>query len=340
MGSPSAACAFRWTPSNIRSLAAAKGFLFYSTAGPRFYGRSSSEEPVLQLFDLEKREAEPFVEGASEWALSADGTKILVRTKGGFARYDAKPGAPEMQIVSTSGLMVDRNPSEEWMTIFNEVWRRYRDFFYVKNMHGFDWEAIGDQYRPLVEHVAHRSDLNYVIGEMIAELNVGHAYIAGGDFEIPERPKVGLPGARFELDNEANRYRIARDLARAQRGGQIPFAAHRSRVDVKEGDYVLAIDGEALNGDDNPYRLLQHKTDPVILMVNDKPEEAGAREVTYRPITSEKSLLYLDWVLDNMAKVDRPRLPAGSVICTFPTWAPRASTSSSSGSIRRSARKA
>ena len=99
-------------------------------------------------------------------------------TGGKYARYDVKPDAPEKKL-STSELMVDRNPSEEWHTIFNEVWRRYRDFFYVKNMHGFDWKVIGNQYRPLVEHVAHRSDLNYVIGEMISELNVGHAYIAG-----------------------------------------------------------------------------------------------------------------------------------------------------------------
>jgi tricorn protease len=291
-------------PGNIRSLAATKGFLFYSTSGARFYGRRSSEKPALHLFDLGKREAEPFVDGASGWDLSADGNKILVRTKGGFARYDAKPGAPEKQDVSTSGLMVDRNPSEEWMTIFNEVWRRYRDFFYVKNMHGFDWEAIGDQYRPLVEHVAHRSDLNYVIGEMISELNVGHAYIAGGDFEIPERPKVGLPGARFELDHEANKYRIARILRGHNEEAKYRSPLTEVGVDVKEGDYVLAVDGEALNGDDNPYRLLQHKTDPVVLMVNDKPEEAGAREVTYTPITSEKSLLYLNWVLHNMARVD------------------------------------
>ena len=128
-------------PGNIRALTATKGFLFYSKSGPSFYGRSNGEKPVLNIFDLKKRESKPFVEGAGGWALSADGEKILVRDKGGFARYNAKPGASGKQAVSTSGLMVDRKPSEEWLTIFNEVWRRYRDFFYVENMHGFDWKS-------------------------------------------------------------------------------------------------------------------------------------------------------------------------------------------------------
>lgn len=291
-------------PGNIRNLAATRGELFYSTSGPGFYGRKSNEKPALHLFDLEQREAKPFVEGTGGWTLSADGKKVLVRSEGEFTRYDVKPEAPDKKTVSTSGLMVDRDPREEWMTIFNEVWRRYRDFFYVENMHGFDWEAIGNQYRPLVQHVSHRSDLNYVIGEMISELNVGHAYIEGGDFEIPKRPKVALPGARFELDAEANRFRIARIMRGHNEEAQYRSPLTEVGVDVNEGDYVLAIDGEPLTGNDNPYRLLQHKTGPVVLLVNDKPEEAGAREETYRPIATEEHLLYLNQVLMNMAKVD------------------------------------
>ena len=106
--------------------------------------------------------------------------------------------------------MVDRVPAEEWNQIFNEVWRRYRDWFYVSNMHGYDWAALREQYKPLLQYVAHRSDLNYVISEMISELTVQHAYVEGGDFQIPPRPRFGLPGARFELDKQSGRYRIAK----------------------------------------------------------------------------------------------------------------------------------
>lgn len=290
---------------NIRGLEATKDFLFFSTSGSGFYGRKSQEKSALHLFDLKERESKPFVEGAGGWRLSSDGKKILVRVDGKFARYDAKPSAPEKKVVSTSGLMFDRNPKEEWLTVYDEVWRRFRDFFYVKNMHGFDWKAIGDQYRPLVKHVAHRSDLNYIIGEMISELNVGHAYIEGGDFEIPERPKVALPGARFELDPNANRYRIAKILRGHNEEKKYRSPLTEVGVDVNEGDYVLAIDGEPLEGTDNPYRLLQHKTGAVVLTVNDKPVAEGAREITYRPVESEENLLYLNWVLGNMAKVEK-----------------------------------
>src|ERR1700730_10751186 len=101
--------------------------------------------------------------------------------------------------------MVDRVPQQEWREIFNEVYRRYRDFYYVPNMNGYDWNAIRDQYSTLLDYVGHRSDLTYVLGEMVAELSTSHSYIAGGDFEIPKRTPVALLGARLELDVSAGR---------------------------------------------------------------------------------------------------------------------------------------
>jgi len=172
-------------------------------------------------------------------------------------------------------------------------------------MHGYDWKAIGDRYRPLVKHVAHRSDLNYVLGEMVAELNVGHAYIEGGDFEIPTRPTVGLPGARFELDSTAGRYRIAQIFTGHNQEEKYRSPLTEVGVDIAVGDYVLAIDGEELVGSDNPYRLLQNKTHPVTLKVNAKPTLEGAREVTYVPIASEAELLYLEQVTHNLEAGDQ-----------------------------------
>ncbi|HSF40510.1 MAG TPA: S41 family peptidase, partial [Thermoanaerobaculia bacterium] len=174
-----------------------------------------------------------------------------------------------------------------------------------ENMHGYDWAALKEQYRPLLAHVGHRSDLNYVIGEMIAELNVSHAYVVGGDFNLPPRPRVALPGARFELDEKAGRYRIAKIFA-----GQNEEDLYRSPlteigVDVRPGDYVLAIDGEELAANDNPYRLLRQKAGRpfVRLTVNGKPALEGAREVSFRPIDTETNLIYLDWVTGNRERV-------------------------------------
>ncbi len=220
---------------------------------------------------------------------------------------DANPqGDRSKKTVSTANLFVDRVPAEEWAQIFGEVWRRYRDFFYVPNMHGYDWEALRKQYEPLLKHVAHRSDLNYVIGEMISELAVQHAYIEGGDYNVPPRPRVALPGARFGLNREAGRYQITKIFA-----GQNEEEIYRSPltevgVDVKVGDYVLAINGAELRPDDDPYRLLRNKADaPVQLTVNSRPTMEGARVVSYRPVTDEQNLLYLDWVNGNRAMVDR-----------------------------------
>lgn len=288
---------------NYAGLAAKKGALLYVSFGAPFYGRDSYAKPALRIFDAEKRKDSVLVEDVAGYALSSDGSKVLVRQGPAFHLYDAKPEAKDKKTVSTKDLAVDRVPKEEWLQIFDEVWRRYRDFFYVENMHGYDWKAIGERYRALVPYVAHRSDLNYVIGEMIAELNVGHAYIEGGDYEIPERAKVGLPGARFTLDEKAGRYRIAKIFEGDN--GEPKYRAPLTEVgvDVKEGDYVLAIDGEELLGSDNPYRLLQHKTDPVTLTIHDKPSMEGARKVTYTPVADEGNLLYLEWVRGNREKV-------------------------------------
>src|SRR5262249_9080395 len=157
----------------------------------------------LKLFSLKDRKETTLVEDGFGYALSRDGSKILARQPQGFAIYDATPqGDKSRKPVSTAGLVVDRVPAEEWNQIFNEVWRRYRDWFSAATMHGSDWVALREQYKPLLKYVAHRSDLNYVISEMISELTIQHAYIEGGDFNIPPRPRVGLAGARFEVDKQ------------------------------------------------------------------------------------------------------------------------------------------
>ncbi len=288
---------------NINGLAVGKGHLLYTVTGAPFYGRDSATKPALKLYSFKDRKESTLAENATGWALSHDGAKVLVRQEDKYNLYDVKPDAKDKKAVSTKGLMVDRVPAEEWRQFFDEAWRRYRDFFYVQNMHGYDWKAIGDRYRALLPHVAHRADLNYVLGEMVAELNIGHAYIQGGDYEIPARPKVALPGARFELDPAAGRFRIARILQ-----GQNEEDLYRSPltevgVDARVGDYVLEIDGVELKGDDDPYRLLRHKTDPVTLTLNAKPVLEGARKTTYKPIASEEPLLYLEWTNANREKV-------------------------------------
>jgi len=289
---------------NYGQLSAVKGHLLYVRGGPFYYGRGADVTPELRIFSMADREASTLASGIGGYVLSGDGSKVLVAQNGAYKLYDVKPKPGDPKSVSTAGLAMDRVPREEWTQIFDEVWRRYRDFFYVENMHGYDWAALREQYRPLLDHVAHRSDLNYVIGEMIAELNVGHAYIQGGDWEIPDRPSSGLPGAEFEFDPAAGRYRIAAILEGDNQEERYRSPLTEVGVDARVGDYVLAIDGVPLEAGDNPYRLLLNKGDhPVRLTLNAMPAAAGAREVSYRPIGSEQELRYYGWVAGNRRKV-------------------------------------
>ncbi len=290
---------------NYQGLAATKEFLIYGKAGTPFYGRDSHPQAALQLFSLKDRKETTLAENLQGFYVSDDGKKVLVRFEHDFRLYEVKPdGKSNPKNISTAGLMVDRVPKQEWVEIFNEVWRRYRDFFYVKNMHGYDWEGLRQQYSTLVPFVAHRSDLNYVLGEMVSELSTSHSYIEGGDYTVPNRPQVALAGARFELDHAAGRYRIAKIYR-----GQNEEELYRSPltevgVDAHEGDYILGIDGEDLTASKNPYQLLLNKANRTVqLTLNSKPATEGARLVSYKPITTERNLIYLEWVGRNREAV-------------------------------------
>src|SRR5882724_6313213 len=291
---------------NYGGLAAKAGHLLYFVGPAFYYGRQGDRPAQLRIFAFKDRKETTIADDIGGYAMSNDGSKVLVRSGPAFAIYDATPqGDRSRKPVSTAGLVIDRVPAEEWSQIFNEVWRRYRDWFYVTNMHGYDWVALREQYKPLLQYVAHRSDLNYVIAEMIAELSIQHAYIEGGDFQIPPRPRVGLPGARFELDRAARRYRISKIFEGENEEDIYRSPLTEIGVNVKVGDYVLAIDGDELKPNDDPYRMLRNKADnPVSLTVNSKPTMEGSRVVSYRPITDEGNLIYLDWVTRNRKRVE------------------------------------
>ncbi len=290
---------------NIGGLSAKPGFLLYATGSAFFYGRPGDRPTTLHLYSLKERKDTTLAEDIRGYVMSDDGAKVLVSQGPGFALYDAAPGGDKSRkAVPTAGLYVERVPAEEWNEIFNESWRRYRDWFYVANMHGFDWVALREQYRPLLQYVAHRSDLNYVISEMVSELTIQHAYIEGGDFQLPPRPRSGLPGARFDLDKDAGRFRIGKIFAGENEEDIYRSPLREVGVNVNVGDYVLAIDGEELKPNDDPYRLLRNKADsPVQLTVNTRPTFDGARTIYYKPVTDEGNLIYLDWVDGNRRKV-------------------------------------
>ena len=292
---------------NYGGLIATKGHLVYSINAPFYYGRQADTQASVRVFSLKDRKETTLLPGAGAFTVSADGSKLMSVLQGTYLTMDANPaGERSRKNISTSGLVTEIDPEKEWRQIFFEVWRQYRDWFYAPNMHGYDWTKIREDYVKWLPYVNHRSDLNYLLSEMQSELAVQHAYIDGGDFNLPPRVRVALTGARFEPDKAANRFRISKILA-----GQNEEDIYRSPFtevgsEAKVGEYVLAIDGEDVTTDRDIYSYLRGKADSTVTFtLNTSPNLQGSRKVTIRPITSESDLVYLDWIMDNRRRVDQ-----------------------------------
>ncbi len=292
-------------PDNYSNLVATGDALLYQRNPAPYYGREPEAKPSLLAYSIKDREAKTVADDVLEWSATADGKHVLAELGSRELKYlDVSGKSDDAKSVSLAGLATTRVPAQEWREIFAEVWRRYRDYFYVANMHGFDWLKIREKYAPLLDSLGDRADLNYVIAEMIAELTVQHAYIEGGDLGLPKRPYVGLPGARFALDPASGRYRIARIFV-----GQNEEELYRSPltevgVEVHAGDYLLAINGRELGTGRDPYELLETAANqPVEWRVAPTPDGEAARTIRYQPLASERNLIYLDWVMANRARV-------------------------------------
>lgn len=196
------------------------------------------------------------------------------------------------------------NRKEEWTQIFNESWRQMRDFFYAPNMHGVDWQGIYDKYKPLLDHVSHRNDLTYVIGEMIGELNVGHAYVGGGDRPSPNRIQTGLLGAQLSRDADTGFYRIDKILNGESWEDNLQSPLRGMGVKASEGHYIISVDGRSTSEMTNIYDALINTVGKAVeLELNSKPAAEGSYKTTVQPIADESSLYYHAWVQENIRKV-------------------------------------
>ena len=231
--------------------------------------------------------------------------KAIARSGGSFQVIDI-PVSPVSinQAISTSGLKKYVDYRQEWMQIYRESWRQMRDFFYAKNMHGVDWEKVYEKYKVLIPHVNHRTDLTYIIGEMIGELSVGHAYSANGEHPTPERIPMGLLGARFQKD-ASGYFKVTRIIEGANWNNATRSPLTMPGVEVKEGDYILAINGQSLESVSNLFsELIGQAGKTVELEVNTKPVKEGSRKVLVTPLADESQLYYYNWVQNNIRKVN------------------------------------
>ncbi|HVU34994.1 MAG TPA: S41 family peptidase [Opitutaceae bacterium] len=262
---------------------------------------------TLCLYDLKERKEKELLDHVSSVAFSADGKKLLVIQGKDNAIIDVPTDKVEIKDkLDFSGLEMTLDRGAEWKQIFDESWRQMRDYFYVPNMHGVDWPGVHDRYAALLPYVHTRYDLTYLIGEMIAELNIGHAYVGGGDrFNAAPRVKMGLLGAELSRDPASGAYRIDHILRGENWAAKERSPLTEIGVNVKEGDYILAVNGKPVRDLPNIYAaLIDTVGKQVTLRVNAKPDEAGARNVVVVPIADEAPLYYLDWVERNIAYVN------------------------------------
>lgn len=276
-----------------------KGKLFYME------NSHSDKKPTLYSFDLDKskKKKHGHIKG---FEVAVNNKKMMVKKGGDYAIIDVPKGKVKLENkLDLSNMKVWVNLHEEWKQIFNETWRQMRDFFYAPNMNGMDWKGIRQKYEPLVNHVNHRADLNYIAGEMIAELNAGHCYVGNGDLPEVETIKMGLLGAELSKDPESGYFQVDRVLEGANWKKSLRSPLTQSGVEVEEGDYIIAVNGASTDEMPNIYQSLTGKAGKQVeFRVNESPQMENSRKVIVKPIGSEKQLYYYNWVQNNMDKVN------------------------------------
>ena len=267
-----------------------------------YYNRGGS----LYLFDLQKKK-ETELGNYSVASITPDYKKFLVRAgRGDFAVIDApKARINTESTVNFSDVNAVVDMHAEWNQIFNECWRQMRDFFYDPNMHGVNWGKIKEKYQPLVQHVNDRNDLNYIIGEMIGELNCGHAYIGGGDKSEPQRISTGLLGAQLSRD-ASGYYKIDKILTGRNWSEKLRSPLTEAGVDANKDDFITHINGKSTKDMNDIYAALYDKAGKQVeLTLNSKAEETNGRKVIVKPIADESTLYYFEWVQGNIDKVNK-----------------------------------
>lgn len=287
--------AFPIPAGDYRGLAAVEGGILYLKEGN------------LHYFNLADKKDQVIISGIRSFALAAKAKKVLYSSRDSYGIIDIKPNQkPGDGRLDFKDMEVKINPMVEWKQMFVDAWRIYRDWFYVENMHGVDWEKMKAKYEELVAFLGHRADLDYLFGELVGELNVGHAYVNWGQFDRPKRVEGGLLGARFEADEEAGRYVISKIYQGENWDERTRSPLTEQGIDIKEGDYLIRLNGHEVTLKDNPYKYLENTADKKIsIVVNSLPTAEGAREYWVKPIKSELPLFYLDWVRSRRQLVEK-----------------------------------
>lgn len=279
----------------------------YSILGAVEEGLLFSSGNKIMRYNIKNEKAEDILDGTGFGVISADGKSFIYRTNGDYAiaknQTGQKIGNGKLNLEK---LMMKIDPVKEWNQIYEDAFRIFRDFFYVNNLHGVDWEGIKKTYSALLPYVPSRFDLDYILNEIVSETNTGHSYVDWGDISKVDRINGGLLGAELESDKNSGRYRIKKIFKGENWNENRRSPLTESGVFVNEGDYIISINGEQLTTDKNPYEILENLGGNYIeLSVNKTPSSSDAKTYLVKTITSEHELRYIDWVNERRKIVDK-----------------------------------
>lgn len=284
-------------------LTAVKGKLVYRRRP--LAGQDEKTPSPLVYWDLEEREEKTIVENVDDFELSADGKKVLIRKEKVWHLVKLAPEQKPEKPLRTAELETTVDPRAEWRQMFADAWRLERDYFYDPNMHGVDWEAMRTRYGALIDDAVTRWDVNYILGELIGELGASHTYRGGGDVEQERRRPGGLLGVDWRSANGA--WQIETIVEGAPWDAEVRSPLRESGIDVRVGDYVLAVNGVPLDPAKDPWAAFEGLAGKSAeLTVSREPAMRGARKVVVELLDLEKDqrLRHLAWIEANRQRVD------------------------------------
>jgi tricorn protease len=278
-----------------------------------FKNKYGATQWTLHIFDMASRKDVVLDGKVRDFSLSPDGGMLLVRREADFfttsvdKAFASKSAGDKLDL---SGLVYTVDLQKEWHQIFNDAWRWYRDFFYDAGFHGRDWKAMGDKYRAYIPELSSRGELNWVLSQMVGELCVSHTYIGGGDFgpgAAPSSPVfTGLLGADLVPDKASGLYKLDRIYGPTDINLNLTGPLVRPDIAVKEGDFLLAINGTLLKAGDDYFKLLQTTPGKKIkVTVGAAPAAAGAKTYEVEPVRSDTQMRYFRWIDDNIKAIDK-----------------------------------
>jgi tricorn protease len=278
-----------------------------------FRNKYGATQWTLHIFDTASRKGVALGDKVRDFWLSPNGEQLLVRRDGDIhtttvdKAYASKAPGDKLAL---GGLVYTVDLQKEWRQIFEDAWRWYRDFFYDAGFHGRDWKAMGEKFRAYLPYLSSRAELNWVLSQMVGELCVSHTYIGGGDYgpgATPSSPVfTGLLGADLVPDKASGLYKLARIYGPTDVNRNLVGPLARPDIAVKEGDFLLAIDGIPLKAGEDYFKLLQ--TTPgrkIKVTVNAAPAMAGAKTYEVEPVRSDSQLRYFRWIDGNIKAIDK-----------------------------------